>query len=103
MVTDRTTGFVYLVSITGITGARQELPQDLQEFAARVRAFTDKPVAIGFGISTPDQARQVGKIADGVIIGSALIKSVEDAPDPVKAAGKFIQSIANELEKDREF
>lgn len=103
LVTDRTTGFVYLVSITGITGARQELPQDLQEFAARVRAFTDKPVAIGFGISTPDQARQVGKIADGVIIGSALIKSVEDAPDPVKAAGKFIQSIANELEKDREF
>lgn len=103
LVTDRTTGFVYLVSITGVTGARQELPQDLQEFAARVRAFTDKPVAIGFGISTPDQARQVGKIADGVIIGSALIKSVEDAPDPVKAAGKFIQSIANELEKDREF
>jgi tryptophan synthase alpha chain len=103
LVTDRTTGFVYLVSITGITGARQELPKDLQEFAARVRGFTDKPIAVGFGISTPEQAHRVGNVADGVIMGSALIKAVADAPDPTKAAGQFVHSIVTALETNPEF
>jgi tryptophan synthase alpha chain len=98
LVTDRTTGFVYLVSITGITGARQELPEDLQEFAARVRTYTDKPIAVGFGISTPEQARLVGEIADGVIIGSALIKAVTDSEDYPKAAGRFVRNIVNAME-----
>jgi tryptophan synthase alpha chain len=98
LVTEQTTGFVYLVSITGITGTRQDLPKDLQEFAARVRTYTDKPIAVGFGISTPEQARAVGKIADGVIIGSALIKAVTDALDCPQAAGKFVHSIATALE-----
>jgi len=97
-VTQKTTGFVYLVSVTGITGARKDLPKDLQKFAARVRAFTDKPIAVGFGISTPEQARAVGEIADGVIIGSALIKAVEDDPDYTEAAGQFIRKITNALE-----
>jgi tryptophan synthase alpha chain len=63
-----------------------------------VRAFTDKPIAVGFGISTPEQARAVGEIADGVIIGSALIKAVADAPDYAKAAGQFVHSIAAALD-----
>ena len=103
IVTEQTTGFVYLVSITGITGARHELPPDLREFTTRVRTHTDKPLAVGFGISTPEQARGVAEIADGVIIGSALIKTVTDAQDPPKAAGQFVHSIVTALETDREF
>ena len=98
LVTEQSTGFVYLVSITGITGAREELPQDLQEFASRVRTFTDKPIAVGFGISTPEQARAVGEFADGVIIGSALIKAVTDTPDYARAAGNFVRNIKNAME-----
>jgi tryptophan synthase alpha chain len=80
-------------SITGITGTRQELPSDLPEFASRVRAYTVKPIAVGFGISTPEQARAVGEISDGVIIGSALIKAVSEAQDYPAAAGQFVRRI----------
>lgn len=68
------TGFLYLVSIAGITGARAALPPHLAEFVERVRTHTDLPLAVGFGISTPQQAAQVATIADGVIVGSALVK-----------------------------
>lgn len=69
------TGFVYLVSVTGITGARTELPLDLAEFVARVRSHTSLPLAVGFGIATRAQAAAVAAIADGVIVGSALVKA----------------------------
>ncbi|NOZ29201.1 MAG: tryptophan synthase subunit alpha [Chloroflexi bacterium] len=74
IVTQAATGFVYLVSVTGITGARDQLPPDLAAFVARVRAATDLPLAVGFGISKPEQAAQVARIADGVVVGSALVK-----------------------------
>jgi tryptophan synthase alpha chain len=74
LVTARTQGFVYLVSVAGITGPRQGLPADLGAFVRRVRAATDKPLAVGFGISTPGQAAQVAALADGVIVGSALVR-----------------------------
>jgi tryptophan synthase alpha chain len=74
LVTERSQGFVYLVSVTGITGARDCLPPDLAAFVQRARAATSKPLAVGFGISTPDQARQVAALADGVIVGSALVR-----------------------------
>ncbi len=66
-------GFIYLVSLIGTTGARDTLSADLAALVGRVRAVTDKPVAVGFGIGTPDQAAQVANLADGVIVGSALI------------------------------
>jgi tryptophan synthase alpha chain len=69
------TGFIYLVSVTGITGARTELPPDLAEFVARVRRHTDLPLAVGFGIGTGAQAAAVAGIAEGVIVGSALVKA----------------------------
>ena len=69
------TGFVYLVSVTGITGARTELPLDLAEFVARVRSHTTLPLAVGFGIATRSQAAAVAAVADGVIVGSALVKA----------------------------
>lgn len=73
------TGFIYLVSITGITGARAELPPDLVGFVQRVRAHTNLPLAVGFGISNRSQAAQVAQIADGVIVGSALVRAAGSA------------------------
>jgi tryptophan synthase alpha chain len=68
-------GFLYLVSVTGITGARSALPPHLAGFIANVRAHTDLPLAVGFGIGAPEQARAVGALADGVIVGSALVRA----------------------------
>ena len=68
-------GFVYTVSLTGTTGERAELPPGLEDTVARVRAATEVPVAVGFGISTPDQARSVAEIADGVIVGSRVVRA----------------------------
>jgi tryptophan synthase alpha chain len=76
------TGFVYAVSVKGVTGARADLPADLPQFIRRVKAATTKPVAVGFGIATPEQARQVVKLADGVIVGSAVVNAVAAAPAP---------------------
>lgn len=70
-------GFVYLVSVTGVTGARDTLPSDLEAYIRRVREVTDLPLAVGFGISRPEQARMVARLADGIIVGSALIHSME--------------------------
>jgi tryptophan synthase alpha chain len=75
MVAGHCTGFIYLVSVTGITGARTELPPDLAGFVARVRRHTDLPLAVGFGIGSGAQAAAVARIADGVIVGSALVKA----------------------------
>ncbi len=74
LVTARSRGFVYLVSVTGVTGARDRLPADLSSFVERVRAETDKPLAVGFGIAGPEQAARVAAVADGVIVGSALLR-----------------------------
>jgi tryptophan synthase alpha chain len=102
-VTDQCCGFVYLVSVLGITGERQALPVELAQFVARVRSQTEKPLAVGFGISTPEQAAAVGKIADGVIVGSALIKAASQADDPVQAARKFVGGLKVALEKSPVF
>ncbi len=77
LVTERTRGFVYLVSVTGVTGVRERLAPDLGAFVKRVRKATRKPLAVGFGISTPQQAAQVAALADGVIVGSALARLIE--------------------------
>jgi tryptophan synthase alpha chain len=73
-------GFVYVVSVTGVTGERAALPPGLAEVVRRVREAADVPVAVGFGIGTPAQVAQVGEIADGVIVGSRLVRAVLDAP-----------------------
>jgi tryptophan synthase alpha chain len=89
-VASHCTGFIYLVSVTGITGARAGLPPDLAGFVARVRRHTDLPLAVGFGIATGEQAAAVARIADGVIVGSALVKAAagEDGLARVAALGK---------------
>jgi tryptophan synthase alpha chain len=85
-------GFVYLVSLTGVTGARAALPEGLPEFIARVRAQTALPLCVGFGISTPEQARAVGQLAEGVIVGSACVRAVGESADPARAAAEFARS-----------
>jgi len=70
-------GFLYCISLTGVTGARTELSQELPDFLGRVRSVTDLPLAVGFGISTPDHVRQVAAIADAAIVGSALITVIK--------------------------
>lgn len=96
-VTGRGQGFIYLVSVTGVTGARSRLQSDLAGFVARVRAGTTTPLAIGFGISTPAQAAEVGAMADGVIVGSALINAVRDADDAPTAARRFVRALRDAL------
>lgn len=95
---EHSAGFLYLVSLTGVTGARSELSPDLAEFVARVRAVARTPVAIGFGISTPQQAQAVAGLADGVIIGSALINAAGSAPDPAAGAASFLAPVRAALE-----
>jgi tryptophan synthase alpha chain len=77
LVAERSRGFIYLVSVTGVTGARDKLPTELGEFVARVRRVARQPLCVGFGISTPEQAAQVARVADGVIVGSHLIQLME--------------------------
>jgi tryptophan synthase alpha chain len=74
-------GFVYLVSTVGVTGERDELPPELTELISAAKKDAGVPVAVGFGISTPAQAATVGKVADGIIIGTRLVREVADAPD----------------------
>jgi tryptophan synthase alpha chain len=92
-----TTGFLYLVSVAGVTGARANLPSDLVDFIGRARRVARTPIAVGFGIAAPAQARAVGQLADGVIVGSALINATAAASDPLAAARDFIGGLRDAL------
>jgi tryptophan synthase alpha chain len=78
LVALKSRGFIYLVSVTGVTGARDNLPSGLEAFVTRVRKVAAQPLCLGFGISTPQQARQISKIVDGVIIGSRIIQLIDE-------------------------
>jgi tryptophan synthase alpha chain len=87
-------GFVYVVSTVGTTGERDEIPAELAELVAATKAEADVPVAVGFGIGTPAQAVQVGRIADGVIVGSRLVRAAGEAGSPdaaAEAVGAFLR------------
>jgi len=92
-VTALSGGFIYLVSLVGVTGARESLPPGLADFVARVRAVTDKALAVGFGIATPEQTAQVAQLADGVIVGSALVKAIGTTERPAEAALTFTAAL----------
>jgi tryptophan synthase alpha chain len=98
-VTAQANGFIYLVSLTGVTGARSSLHSDLEAFIKRVRANTAIPLAVGFGISTPKQTAAVGVLADGVIVGSALVNAVNEASKKPEAAARFTKSLQLALAK----
>ena len=87
-------GFVYAVSRTGVTGARQDVSADAQQLVRRIRKFTKLPVAVGFGISTPEQFAAVGGWADGVVVGSAIVQQVEANPGrEAESVGNFVRSL----------
>lgn len=91
------TGFVYYVSRLGVTGARAELVGGLKEAVARIKRFTTKPVAVGFGISTPDHAREVASFAEGVVVGSAIVKRIAeigDTPELPERVREFAAALA---------
>lgn len=97
LVSGKSRGFIYYVSLTGITGARANLPAArLRELASRVRLikrYSDKPVCVGFGVSRPGHVRQIAKAADGVIVGSAIVKAIENnmgRKDFTKRVGDYI-------------
>ena len=98
LVTERSRGFIYLVSVTGVTGARDRLPADLEAFVARVRKVATKPLCVGFGISTPEQASWVAQIADGVIVGSRIIQYME-ADEPMVAVADFARELRRALDR----
>ena len=91
------TGFIYLVSVTGVTGARTSISDGLGNLIARVREHTSAPVCVGFGISTPEQARQVGALADGVIVGSACVKTIGSSEKPVETSKQFAKEFRDAL------
>lgn len=85
-IADCTSGFLYLISRTGVTGAREALPEDLPALARRARRFTKLPLAVGFGISQPAHVSVLGGIADAAVVGSALVAEIEKAATPDAAA-----------------
>jgi len=92
-------GFIYLVSVTGVTGERREISNDLGDLINRVRAHAKRsvPVCVGFGIGTPEQAAQVGQLADGVIVGSACVKTISGSKTPVETAKQFAAEFRSAL------
>ncbi len=89
MIARNAKGFIYLVAVTGVTGARTEISDGLGDLINRVREHTSAPVCVGFGIGTPEQAKQVGQLADGVIVGSACVKMIGGSQMPVETAKQF--------------
>lgn len=81
MIAERASGFIYYVSVTGVTGTKSAEQSDVAHAVKRIKQFTDLPVAIGFGINTPDQARSMAAVADGAVVGSAIVKKIEAGVD----------------------
>ena len=96
-VAARSRGFIYMVSLTGVTGARDTLSPELEGFVQRVRQKAHQPLCVGFGISTPEQARRVGAIADGVIVGSRLLQLVEEE-STLASLGSFLTGLRRALD-----
>ncbi|MBL8847677.1 MAG: tryptophan synthase subunit alpha [Hyphomicrobium zavarzinii] len=98
-VLKNTSGFLYYVSITGITGAGAANPDDVQLQVARIKKATTLPVAVGFGVRTPEQARAMAKGADGVVVGSALVRAIEESlTEDGRPTGNTVGSVLNLVE-----
>jgi tryptophan synthase alpha chain len=88
-----TRGFLYYVSLTGVTGARDEVAEGVEESVRAIQEISDVPICVGFGVSTPDHARRVGAFADGVVVGSALVDRIDRAASPdeaIEVAAQFV-------------
>ena len=96
-VAERSRGFIYLVSLSGVTGTRDTLPLELESFVERVRQKAKQPLCVGFGISTPEHAKRVAGIADGIIVGSRLIQLIEE-DTTLSSLKTFISSLREALD-----
>ncbi len=95
-IVERSTGFVYCISLIGITGARDKLPREFSDHVKRLKRMTDRPVCVGFGVSKPEHVELVAEIADGVIVGSALVKLIaKHADDPEKLIAELSAFVTN--------
>lgn len=93
-IAEVSTGFIYAISRTGVTGARQQMPEDARGLVKRIRRFTKLPVAVGFGISTPEQFKSVGKFAEGAVVGSAIVQLIEQNPGrEAPAVAEFVRRL----------
>ena len=104
-VAQRAAGFLYCVSVTGVTGARKQLPTDLRALVGRIQRVSALPVCVGFGVSTPEQAGQVARFADGVIVGSELVQRVHAAgsrAEGIAAAGSFVRELSRAVRSARD-
>ncbi len=102
LVAKKGRGFIYYVSVTGVTGARQSLNGHLRSQVAHVRRATSLPIGVGFGISTPKQAAWIGEFADAVVVGSALVQVIERANGPAakaREAGRFVARLKRAMKK----
>jgi tryptophan synthase alpha chain len=96
-IAQQASGFIYAVSRAGVTGARDQMTRDAEALVNRVRAASDLPVAVGFGISTAEQVRQVWRFADAAVVGSAIVRAIErlgNSPELVKRVGQFVRSLS---------
>ncbi len=96
LISKASRGFIYYVSLTGVTGPRQKLPADIADNIRIIKRHTDKPVCVGFGVSNPYQVRQVHRFADGVIIGSAIVKKIKEnigRRDLVRRISNFVRTL----------
>jgi tryptophan synthase alpha chain len=104
MVGTRSRGFIYYVSLTGVTGTRDSLAKDVEEKVTRIKQATSLPVLIGFGISGPQQARAASECSDGVIVGSAIVRMIDEYPDPAERKEKlkgFVRSVKQSLQNGK--
>ncbi|MCK4648158.1 tryptophan synthase subunit alpha [bacterium] len=101
LIAKETRGFIYYVSLTGVTGARKKLPEDLIFSLKRLKRFTKKPIAVGFGISKPEHIRKIRRYADGAVVGSAIVSVIEKnlkSKNLVKKVGDFVQGLVQACE-----
>jgi tryptophan synthase alpha chain len=95
LIAEVSTGFIYAISRTGVTGARQQMTGDAKALVKRIRRFTKLPIAVGFGISTPAQFAAVGKFAEGAVVGSAIVQLIEQNPGREAAAvAEFVKQLS---------
>lgn len=93
-------GFIYYVLSPGVTGIREKLPDQLEPKVRQMKQRSKKPIAVGFGISTPEQVKEVSRFADGVVVGSAIVRIIEEhlnGPDLISKVGDFVSSLAEAL------
>lgn len=98
LIVKRASGFVYYVSREGVTGMQSKVADTISEMTGKIRAHTDLPVAIGFGISNPEQARQVARHAEAIVVGSAVVNRIAEhgrSPDLVETVSRFVKTLAD--------